>query len=558
LVIETNFSTELNLKPLAKIFWNPTERRFRSAWRIIGQQILWLLLMVLIYPLFSISSETLQEFHLLELAAVGGTGLALIGSIFIAARFLDKRHLMELGLKLSPRWWADLGLGLGLGALLMGLLFSLEFSLGWIEIEGFFVLESKESPIAGRILFALVFFILVGIYEELFSRGYLIKNLSEGLSGTRIGPRLGIALATLLSSISFGLMHAFNPNATYLGILNICLAGFLLAAGYVITGQLAIPIGLHISWNFFQGPIFGFPVSGSVYQSEGVFRILQGGPELWTGGAFGPEGGLLGSLFILLGIGMIWFWKGSGKGIDLSLGHYKPRKRITEKDSPLPPSGLDGVEGIQHIIWDWNGTLLDDLEICLEIINNMLAARKLGSLSRNSYTHVFDFPVKDYYEKIGFDFEIEPFQVLSDEFIAAYEKGRPDCGLLEGVREILDFTAGLGISQSILSASKEEYLKIAVDEYQIADYFTVIQGLDNHNAAGKLDLAREFMASCAIPPSQILMVGDTTHDSAIASELGVNCILIPNGHHSRPRLENTNYPVLDSLEDLKAILQPGS
>jgi len=208
----------------------------------------------------------------------------------------------------------------------------------------------------------------------------------------------------------------------------------------------------------------------------------------------------------------------------------------------------------RHLIWDWNGTLLDDLELCLEIINGMLRERALPAITRSSYLEIFDFPVQNYYQAIGFDFSREPFEKVSDQFIQAYEKGRPGCQLMDGSREILAQMASLGISQSILSASRASYLVKAVAEYGIEGFFTSVHGLDNHHAAGKLDLARAFLKTCQLDPAAMLLVGDTTHDGEIARALGVPCILIPRGHHSRRRLEETGFQVVSSLADLPGLI----
>ena len=208
-----------------------------------------------------------------------------------------------------------------------------------------------------------------------------------------------------------------------------------------------------------------------------------------------------------------------------------------------------------HIIWDWNGTLLDDLNLCLEIINNMLDKNFLPPVSRADYLGVFGFPVRDYYQKIGFTFEEEPFEVISTEFIAAYEKGRPNCPLMPGTREILEFLSITGYTQSILSASKQAYLNKAVLDYGIKDYFISINGLDNHHAAGKFDLAKNFMTTQDLNPNSVLLIGDTLHDAEIAASLSVDCWLIPNGHQSRQRLESAGLPILDSLSNLANLIQ---
>lgn len=212
------------------------------------------------------------------------------------------------------------------------------------------------------------------------------------------------------------------------------------------------------------------------------------------------------------------------------------------------------IKTYAHIIWDWNGTLLDDLNLCLEIINNLLSKKHLPAVSRDNYLAIFGFPVQDYYQNIGFDFEKETFEVVSTEFISAYEKGRPNCLLMSGAQETLELFLLSGYTQSILSASKQAYLNKAVLDYGIKDYFISINGLDNHHAAGKFDLAKEFMIDQNLAPNTILLIGDTLHDAEIAASLGVDCLLIPNGHQDRQRLESAGVPILDSLSDLSTYI----
>jgi membrane protease YdiL (CAAX protease family) len=106
----------------------------------------------------------------------------------------------------------------------------------------------------------------------------------------------------------FGLLHVFNPNATWLSTLYLMLTGAFFGLGYVLTGRLGLPIGLHFAWNFVQGNIYGFPVSGNIFGGATVIEIEQGGPALWTGGAFGPEAGLLGVAAIMLGCLLTLLW----------------------------------------------------------------------------------------------------------------------------------------------------------------------------------------------------------------------------------------------------------
>ncbi|MCJ7716174.1 MAG: HAD family hydrolase [Anaerolineales bacterium] len=207
-----------------------------------------------------------------------------------------------------------------------------------------------------------------------------------------------------------------------------------------------------------------------------------------------------------------------------------------------------------HIIWDWNGTLLDDLNLCLTIINTLLAKYNLPPISSEKYLEVFGFPVIEYYRILGFNFDDIPFEIISTEFITAYENERPNCQLMTGALETLKILSSSGYTQSILSASRKDFLTKAVRDYGIQDYFLAINGLDNHHASGKLDLAREFIKAQNLDPTTVLFIGDTMHDAEIASELGVDCWLIPTGHHSRQRLESAGVPIMESLANISEYL----
>lgn len=230
--------------------------------------------------------------------------LAAVASVWVAGRFLDGRPFTGFGLRLNRAWWSDLGFGLLLGASLISGIFLFELAAGWVMVTGSFEAVDGDAFFPA-ILAPVILYFCVGFYEELVSRGYQLTNLAEGLNLPGIGPTGAILLAWVLSSSFFGLLHAFNPNATVLSTLNIALAGMMLGLGYVLTGELAIPIGLHIAWNFFQGNVFGFPVSGRDPTGATFLTTEQAGPDLLTGGPFGPEGGLLAPAAMALGLFLI-------------------------------------------------------------------------------------------------------------------------------------------------------------------------------------------------------------------------------------------------------------
>lgn len=304
--------------PLLIPLWNSEEGRPRTLWRLLVLILLFALftmgLSLVIIPTLLIIAPNIN--NLSSWQSGGGpfvlllliSTLATVLSMVLAALFLDRRPFVDYGFRMSKGWWLDCGFGLALGAVLMTGVFLVEWAAGWVTIREVFFVGQTGTPFIVAIMIPIVGYLCTGIYEEMLFRGYMLRNLSEGLNVRSIGPRRSILLAFLISSFLFGIAHALNPNATVASTTNIILAGVLLGAGYVLTGQLAIPIGLHITWNFFQGNVFGFPVSGSGVSETTFIAIEQGGPQVWSGGAFGPEGGVLGILASLAGIGATVLW----------------------------------------------------------------------------------------------------------------------------------------------------------------------------------------------------------------------------------------------------------
>lgn len=314
---------------ITNLFWNAEEHRLRALWRLLVFGIAWFILLLVSQLIIGATvgivalgsgaltleqlsdPDTINDYianqtwlmPVLQLAQLFVT----VGVVWLAGHFLDRRKFTDFGLQLSRDWWIDFGFGLFLGALLMAAIFGVERAAGWITVTGSYVAPQASSFVLA-ILLALLSFVLVGFNEELFSRGYQLTNMAEGFNWKRLGPHWAIAIATLLSSAIFGMLHLGNPNATAISTFNIFLAGILLALGYILTGKLAIPIGLHITWNFFQGNVFGFPVSGTSANSTTFIAIEQSGPDLWTGGAFGPEAGLIGIIAMLLGVLLTVGW----------------------------------------------------------------------------------------------------------------------------------------------------------------------------------------------------------------------------------------------------------
>ncbi len=295
---------------MRRLFVNE-EVRLRAGWRVLcqflldnaGVSLLGLLALAAVAGLSPGTTRSAPSQHLLALF-YAGAALVAAASVWVCGRFLDGRPFSGFGLRLDRAWWSDLGFGLVLGALLMTGIFLAQLAAGWVMVTGSFV-AGDGGAFFPAILAPAALFVCVGFYEELVSRGYQLTNLAEGLNGTAVGPKGAIVLAWVLSSSVFAALHLFNPNTSTLSTLNIFLAGMMLGSGYVLTGQLAIPIGLHTTWNFFQGNVFGFPVSGLDLLDATFLSTRQTGPDLLTGGPFGPEAGLLAPAAMALGVLLI-------------------------------------------------------------------------------------------------------------------------------------------------------------------------------------------------------------------------------------------------------------
>jgi phosphoglycolate phosphatase len=201
----------------------------------------------------------------------------------------------------------------------------------------------------------------------------------------------------------------------------------------------------------------------------------------------------------------------------------------------------------RHIIWDWNGTLLDDLDLSIEVMNTMLTRRDLPRLERARYHALFDFPVRRYYERLGFDPARDSFEQLSVEFISGYDARRLGAVLHRGVANTLAAVRAAGVGQSILSAYRHETLHEIVAHFGLTAHFDHISGLDNIHAHSKVALGRELVTRLGIAPAEILLVGDTLHDREVARALGVACALVAAGHHPAERLRASGAAVYDDL-----------
>lgn len=203
----------------------------------------------------------------------------------------------------------------------------------------------------------------------------------------------------------------------------------------------------------------------------------------------------------------------------------------------------------KNIVWDWNGTLLDDVVVSVETINRMLRKKRLPELTVDKYRSVFGFPVKAYYESIGFDFNRDDWEAISRDFVDTYNELAARVTLTPGVTTMLSGLKEKGVNQYVLSALQEDALNDMLSRFGIRDYFEGVCGSNNIYADSKVDRGYDMLQTYPIDPAETLMVGDTLHDAEVAEALGFDIRLYAGGHNSSARLQERGI-VLERLEQL--------
>lgn len=210
----------------------------------------------------------------------------------------------------------------------------------------------------------------------------------------------------------------------------------------------------------------------------------------------------------------------------------------------------------KYIMWDWNGTILDDLTINFEIINTLLGERNLKQMSTTDvYRNAFDFPIINFYLALGFDFEEESFSTVARQYSFMYDERFYETEIFPDAEGALRHFKEKGIEQIIVSASQESLLQKQVCYHGIDHLFTDIIGTRDIYANSKVDFALQWMANGGISASEVLFVGDTPHDFEVAESIGCDCVLIDRGHCSAERLCALGVSVVKSIEELQRLVQ---
>lgn len=207
------------------------------------------------------------------------------------------------------------------------------------------------------------------------------------------------------------------------------------------------------------------------------------------------------------------------------------------------------------ILWDWNGTILNDSVICIDAMNKLLRRYSYPSISRDTYETYFDFPVSEYYQNIGWNFEKHPFEKVGIEFMSFYQQDIVQAGLQKDVMETFKLFRQSGKQQFLISAMEHNLLLKLTGKYKLHEVFDAINGIENHYGNGKEHLFKMVMDKNNLKPSDILMIGDTLHDAEIAESLGIDCLLFYSGHQSEKRLKSAGKPVFYSYGELNTSLR---
>lgn len=282
-----------------EIFIN-RNHQLRSGWRI-GTYIISFFILTIPFAFFAdFTSKIFKEMPLVKDGLVTAEAAFIAGlTAFLLLRFLDKRRFVSMGLPLNTRAVKELGWGLLIGFVMLTTAVGLMWALGFEEIS---LTPNDASYLLLGFLGNILLYIAVGFNEEILFRGYIFQAFIEGTNKW-------IPLITL--SVLFGFAHLFNPNFTWFGFANIVLAGVLLSLAYIQTKSLWLPIGIHIAWNFTQGYIWGLPVSGTTVVMP-LTISQETGPDIITGGTFGPEGGAMCTAVCVAACIFVWkFFKPS-------------------------------------------------------------------------------------------------------------------------------------------------------------------------------------------------------------------------------------------------------
>jgi membrane protease YdiL (CAAX protease family) len=272
-------------------FRSAVDNRLRAGWRIAAfLAVLYAVALPILFGLRALLGFSKSSPLVIVIIAASATS-----AVYIARRWIDGKSLKSLGLHGGIRSAADVAFGFLLSGVMAGLVFAAMLALGFIgNVEA----VAFDWSFAGVLAGSLIVMALVGFWEELVFRGYVLQNMAEGM---------GMKTAIIVSCALYGLVHSANPNAGILSTAIIVLFGYLRIYGYLSTGQLWLSIGMHTGWNFFQATVFGFAASGHAEARTWLTHDALS-PDWLSGGDFGPEASVLTIPVVLIALVVMRWW----------------------------------------------------------------------------------------------------------------------------------------------------------------------------------------------------------------------------------------------------------
>lgn len=207
---------------------------------------------------------------------------------------------------------------------------------------------------------------------------------------------------------------------------------------------------------------------------------------------------------------------------------------------------LSHLDGKAHVIWDWNGTLLDDVDLAVAAIGEVLQAHGLPPIDRTTYRNTFCFPIPEYYRRLGFTFDEATFDALTQQFVSCYRKRKGLLKLHEGTKEVLQAVRDRRHTQSVLSAAHEQDLRTLLDHFAIGHLFDHVYGLSDHYAVSKIQRGRQLLDQSGVDAAKTVLIGDTDHDWEVGQSLGIEVILLGDGHQHVDRLKHLKARIVAS------------
>ena len=208
----------------------------------------------------------------------------------------------------------------------------------------------------------------------------------------------------------------------------------------------------------------------------------------------------------------------------------------------------------KHVIWDWNGTLLDDVKLGHELLNLLQKKKGLIKSSFDEYKKMFTFPITEFYKRAGLYESEEAFYELASIFIKKYDEGVKDSNLHNGTKKVLGKLIRKGITNSILTASLESMALKQLDDYEIREMFIEVTGKEDYFASGKSELISQHISKIGYEAKDIVFIGDTLHDMEIANLIGCDYIIVGYGHQDISYASQDKINAVYSLEEVLDII----